>query len=247
MAEARASLPRMLVAVIQAREAEAARVSRVLHDDVGQVLSAVGLQLMVLRMDLQDRVTEIGPRTMEIQELLERAVTRVRELSYELHSSVVERAGLQFALDRMVGQFREGLDAKLRFQFDSGLYLPLDVANSLYRIAERALDNAVRHAAATQISLAVRGGARGITLEVRDNGRGGAPEPGGVAADGEPPRGLGLLLMQSDAERAGLEFTVRSPPGQGTTVRAVHRPPELDPAGNAVPLAERGDGDTDAN
>ena len=67
-------LTRMLVSTINAREMESDRVSRTLHDEVGQVLSAVGLQLDVLKLDFQDRIPEIAERTVEIQKMLDRAV-----------------------------------------------------------------------------------------------------------------------------------------------------------------------------
>ena len=66
-----------------------------LHDDIAQVLSAAGLQLDILRMDLAEAVPGIASRTDEIQKLLDHAVKRVRDLSYELNPPVAERAGLQ--------------------------------------------------------------------------------------------------------------------------------------------------------
>src|SRR6185295_11298799 len=97
-------LTRMLVSTINAREVESDRVSRTLHDEVGQVLSAVGLQLDVLRLDFQKQAPEIAPRTIEIQKMLDLAMSQVRTLSYDLNPAVVERVGLQNALDRLVGR-----------------------------------------------------------------------------------------------------------------------------------------------
>lgn len=219
LAEGR-SLANMLVAVLQAREAEAARVSRVLHDEVGQVLSAVGLQLTVLRMDHQQELPALTARTQEIQDLLERAVTKIRSLSYELHSAVVERAGLSFAMDRLMGQFRTHYTGTLRAQIDPQVHVPLPVGNVFYTIAERALDNAVRHAQAHEIQCRLKRAANHATLEIRDNGVGFS-----IQNIAEKPVGLGLLLMRFDAQRAGVELTVRSEPGGGTLVRAIYRQP----------------------
>ena len=72
-------LTRMLVATINAREVESDRVSRTLHDEVGQVLSAVGLQLDVLRLDFQKQAPEIAPRTVEIQKMLEESQRLIKE------------------------------------------------------------------------------------------------------------------------------------------------------------------------
>src|ERR1017187_7867549 len=101
------SLAHLLVSVMHAREQEGARISRILHDEVGQVLSAVGLQLDLLRMDLDEQSVETPSRIVDIQKVLEQAVGQVRDLSYELNPSVVERTGLQFALDRLVGRHRK--------------------------------------------------------------------------------------------------------------------------------------------
>ncbi len=89
-------------------EAVLSRVSRLLHDDVSQVLSAVGLQLDAMRMDFRDQAPGVDSRATEIQELLEQAIEQLRDITNELNPSIVERAGLQFALDRLIGKARAG-------------------------------------------------------------------------------------------------------------------------------------------
>src|SRR3982750_2107709 len=91
-------LKRMIVSAINAREVENARVSRLLHDQVGQVLSAVGLQLDVLKLDFRNQVPELTDRIHDIQKILDEAVQLIRTLSYDLNPSIVERAGLHSAL-----------------------------------------------------------------------------------------------------------------------------------------------------
>ena len=107
MTESQRFLQRMIVSTINAREVESNRVSRILHDEVGQVLSAVGLLLDVMKLDFRNHVPEITDRVSEIQKMLDHAVKQVRSLSYDLNPSVVERAGLQMALDRLAGRYRE--------------------------------------------------------------------------------------------------------------------------------------------
>jgi two-component system, NarL family, sensor kinase len=216
------SLASLLVSVMNAREQEGARVSRILHDDVGQVLSAIGLQLDLLRMDLNEHVADCQPRILEIQKVLELAVAQVRDLSYELNPSIVERTGLQFALDRLVGRFRKDFAGSIRLLFDSSVRLPLEAATAVYKIAEQALENAVTHSGATRIEVMVKLGKQGISLEVRDNGTG-VPEDG-KAAD---TTGLGLHLMRYHANQSGLRFSVASIPEQGTIVRAIFRTARL--------------------
>ena len=207
---------------MNAREEEGARVSRILHDDVGQVLSAIGLQLDLLRMDLNDNVAGSSRRIADIQKVLELAVTQVRDLSYELNPSVVERTGLQFALDRLVGRYRKDFPGSIRLLFDSSVRLPLEIATAVYKIAEQALENAVKHARATRIEVLVKPGRKGVALEVRDNGA-------GFAADkqSEQSTGLGLHMMRYHANQSGLRFSVASVPEQGTIVKAIFRPAKL--------------------
>ncbi len=127
-------------------EAVLSRVSRLLHDDVSQVLSAVGLQLDAMRMDFRDQRSRFGRRATEIQELLEQAIEQLRDITNELNPSIVERAGLQFALDRLIGKARAGFPGTLRLHFDASLRVPTILAKAFYKIAECALDLAKAHA-----------------------------------------------------------------------------------------------------
>jgi two-component system, NarL family, sensor histidine kinase DegS len=208
-------LTRMLFSTINAREVESDRVSRTLHDEVGQVLSAVGLQLDVLRLDFQDRVPEIAARTVEIQKLLDRAMSEVRALSYDLNPAVVERVGLQNALDRLVGRFRNRFSGSIRFLFDSSVRVPREVGNAWYKIAEHALENALKHAGASKIEVHVRPTPKAITMEVRDDGAGFS-----ILDTKMHSGGLGLLLMEHYAAQAGIEVIISSEQCKGTIVRS---------------------------
>ena len=208
-------LKRMIVSAINAHEIQNARVSRLLHDQVGQVLSAVGLQLDVLKLDLRSQVPEITDRIHEIQKILDEAVQQVRTLSYDLNPSIVERAGLHSALDRLVGRFRSvSQSVIIRLNYDPAVRVPLEIGNVWYRIAELALDNAVRHANATRIEVHVRATSKHYVLEIRDNGCGFSPEQ-----ESHHP-GIGLLLMEHYSTQVPITIDLRSKPGKGTAVRS---------------------------
>ncbi len=209
-------LTRMLISAINARQVESDRVSRKLHDEVGQVLSAVGLQLDVLKLDHRKRTPEIVEQVNQIQEMLEKAMTEVRALSYDLNPAVVERVGLQNALDRLVGRMRSRFEGSIRFLFDSSVRVPLETANAWYKIAEQALDNSVIHANASKIELQVKPAGRSALMEIRDNGVGFVPEQ--VRRESI---GIGLMLIDHLAAQAGIEVEVISTPGKGTTVRSL--------------------------
>lgn len=215
MTEAQSALKRLLLSTINARDSENERVSRRLHDEVGQVLSAVGLQLDVLKLDFREQLPEITPRVDEIQQALDRAVQEVRALSYDLNPAVVERAGLHFALERLVGRMRTGFSGTIRLLSDASVRMPLPVSNAWYKIAEHAIENAVTHARSSKIDVQVRVGAKTAALEVRDNGTGFAVEETRTKS-----AGLGLLLMEHYASLAGIDLSIRSTDGKGTTVTA---------------------------
>ena len=221
MDELQRFLKRMIVSSINAREVESNRVSRLLHDEVGQVLTAVGLQLDVLKLDFRKDVPEIVERVNEIQRILEQAVSQVRSLSYDLNPAIVERAGLQSALDRLVGRFRASFPGSLRFLYDTQVRVPLPVGDAFYKVAELAIDNAVQHAEASKIEVHVKSSPVGAVLEVRDNGKGFTPAQANVQTPG-----LGLLLIEHYASHAPIEVAIKSKPGKGTVVRCAQVPPD---------------------
>lgn len=214
--EVQTLLAQKLVALINERERELKRVSRVLHDRVGQVLSAVGLQLDVMRMDFQQQAPGLVERTAEIQQMLEEVIAELRGLSYELNPSVVERAGLPFALDRLVGRFRENYRGTMRLFVDSAARVPEKAAGTFYKLAEFALDNVVEHSQSAYAEVLVRQVRDRFVLEVRDNGRGFNVSETIDNVQG----GLGLLLMKYYASRDGMRLTIHSLMGKGTIVKA---------------------------
>jgi len=224
-AQEQRSLAELLVSALQAREQEGARVSRFLHDEVGQVLSAIGLQLDLLRMDIEDNVAGCSRRIVEVQKVLETAVAQVRDLSYELNPSIVERTGLKLSLERLIGRFQKDFQGVVHLQYDSSVRLPLEVATAMYKISEQAVENAVKHAGAEHIDVIVKLGRLGVTLEVRDDGAGFRTDRKELEN-----KGLGRHLMQHHAAQAGLRFSVASMPDQGTIVRVIFRPGRVTPS-----------------
>jgi len=204
-----------VLGALKAQEFERNMVSKFLHDSVGQNLTALGLQLDLIRMDLETTSPEQCRCIVEIQKLLNEMMEQVREYSYELNPSTVERAGLRPALDRLATRLRERFAGTLRLNVDPSLKLDKKIASALYHIAQEAVENAVQHSGCSAIEIAVKSTRTGTFLEVRDNGRGfdpADPEHGG--------RGLGLLSMEHHAVQAGLDLSITSQHGEGTIVRA---------------------------
>ena len=204
-----------VLSALKAQEFERTMVSKFLHDSVGQNLTALGLQLDLIRMDLESVSPGTCKHIGQIQKLLEEMMESVREYSYELNPSTVERAGLRPALDRLAGRIRARFPGTLRLNVDPSLKLDPKLASALFQILQEAVENAVQHSSCSAIEIAVKSTRTGTVLEVRDNGRGFDPAD---LVSGR--RGLGLLSMEHYAAQAGLELTILSTRETGTTVRA---------------------------
>jgi signal transduction histidine kinase len=208
-------LRQTVLEALQTQEFERKMAAQFLHDNVGQNLTAFGLQLDLLRMDLDPANTDATERITEMQHLIEGMMDEVREYSYKLNPSTVERAGLRPALDRLVARVRDRFAGPIRLNVDPSLKLDPKVAPVVFRIVQEAVENAVKHASCSAIEIAVKSTRNGLTLEVRDNGQGFDPSD---LAGGR--RGLGLMSMEHYAAQAGLELSIDSDRGSGTTVRA---------------------------
>ncbi len=204
-----------VLGALKAQEFERNTVSRFLHDMVGQNLTALGLQLDLVRMDLENAQPDTCARVIEIQQILETMMQRVREYSYELNPSTVERAGLRSALDRLTGRIRGRFTGSVRVNVDPSLKIDPKIASAMFQIAQEAVENAVQHASCSAIEIVVKSTRAAAVLEIRDNGKG-----FDTSDLLRGCRGLGLLSMEHYAAQAGLDLTITSGREVGTTVRA---------------------------
>jgi signal transduction histidine kinase len=221
--EPQPALAQMLFAAMHEHEAVLSRVSRLLHDDVSQVLSAVGLQLDAMRMDFRGQAPGVDARAAEIQELLEQAIEQLRDITNELNPSIVERAGLQFALDRLIGKMRTGFSGTIRLHVDASLRVPTILAKAFYKITECALDLAKATAGCSLIDIHVKSAQGEYVLEISDN----AP----VDDRGSAP--LGQLLMDYYASKNHVMLRTERVPGKGSMIRASFPLPATTPAGGS--------------
>lgn len=202
-------LPSIVIQMIEEREAEAARLGHILHDEIGQLLTAAGFRLEALRRSAGAHTEEI----LSIQNLFEQVIVHIRELSHSLPSSLVQRIGLTFALERMIAEHRKASQITIRSMLDARAHVSPASAQAMFRIASCALDNALRHSNASLIEVMLRPSAKGALLDIRDNGTG-----FDVAEMRKAQRGIGLLLMEHSARHAGLQLSVESAPEAGTIV-----------------------------
>ena len=161
----------IVLSFVAERESDYARLARFLHDHVGQVLSAVGLQLDALRHEFGANMPELDQRTAGIQQMLETIIGHIRDLSYELNPSVVQRTGLQYALERLAARFATVFSGSVRIQLDPAVRVPAERAEALYRGAEAAMELVKSTADCTQVDLHLKRNRVGFVLEIRANAR----------------------------------------------------------------------------
>lgn len=193
---------------------ERARLARELHDSVTQSLYSLTLLAEGWRrMAHAGRLEQVEDALQELGELGQQALKEMRLLIYELHPPALEQEGLLGALHQRLAavEKRAGVDARLIAEDTHDL--PAQVEAGLYRITQEALNNMLKHAAATAVTISLRTGDDQITLEISDNGRG--FDPTQLHDSG----GLGLVSMRERVAHMGGVLTLRSAPGQGTAIQ----------------------------
>jgi PAS domain S-box-containing protein len=203
--------------LMEAQEAERGRISRELHDEIGQALAAVKLNLQAInRLSADEKITK---QVVDGMGVVDRAVEDVRNLSRDLRPSVLDDLGLPAALRWFIQRLSERAEIEVRLDItESGRRPAMAVETACYRIAQEAVTNVLRHASATRVDVTLTALVDGLILRVRDDGRGFVP-PG----EDEPQPAdahLGLIGMRERAAGAGGKLAIRSEPGSGTEVEA---------------------------
>jgi signal transduction histidine kinase len=190
---------------------ERAHLARELHDSVTQALFSMTLVSrsveMLLDRDPEAARTQLG----QLRDLQREALAEMRALIFELRPGNIEQDGLVRALRTHSGALQGRLGLPIVVESDLPDRLPLPIEETLYRIAQEALHNIVKHAAAKQVRLDVRRDGADVTMNITDDGKGFDPA---TVPDGH----LGLAGMQARADRIGARFTCISTPGRGATV-----------------------------
>ena len=196
--------------LLRAQEQERRSIARELHDEVGQSLTALRLDVGAAAACCESGAAQ--PRLQAAAETVERVVEEVRRIALSLRPSMLDDLGLVAALEWQVRELsgRSGSVIELKAE-DAAGSLPEAQRTCIYRVAQEALQNSVRHSAARAIRIGLERNGAGVSLRVEDDGRGFTPGR---------MRGLGLLGMEERVAQLGGRLRVVSAPGRGTTVTA---------------------------
>lgn len=213
-----ADLRRFAISIQQAQEEERKRISRELHDDLSQRLSGMKFQAEALEGDLPPSARRVARALRNFRGELERSIGEVRRISADLRPSVLDDFGLVTALRILSKDFEKRHGMRTDFQVEDGGHAErephLEIA--LYRIAQEALANVARHAAASSVTLRLLSHGASLRLIVHDDGKG--FDLNDLNRLRGPGHGLGLISMRERSELLGGTFSVKTARDEGTTI-----------------------------
>jgi signal transduction histidine kinase len=202
-------LSALTAALFTAQEEEQARIARELHDDFSQRLALIERQLTNLRERPGDLDNQLSAVVAQISCLSE----DMRHLSHTLHSSALEHLGLEVCLQDLCENFERTHNLATQCICSTeGRRIPIQTATVLYRVAQEALRNVMKHAGDARAVIKLLGTDQGLSLMIKDDGCGFDP---GIRRD---RAGLGLVSMQQRVRLVGGRMDLKSAPGRGTTV-----------------------------
>src|SRR5208282_3915752 len=208
LSEQRSELAQKLIST---QESTLRHISRELHDEFGQVLTAIGSLLGRAGNHLPED-SRVREELQEVREIAQSTLDNIRSLSQALHPVLLEEAGLVSTLDWYIPTVERQAGLVLHYE-KSGTAFPLDGGASVhvYRVLQEALNNVSRHSGAKEAWVRLKFLADTLELEVEDHGKGISPERNG--------RGIGLVAMRERAELIGGTLEFLRPASGGTVVR----------------------------
>jgi signal transduction histidine kinase len=195
------------------REEERTRIARAIHDELGQTLTGLKMDVAWLQRHLDQPQPALLEKTQTMSDLIDTTIQTVRRISTELRPGILDDLGLVATIEWQLQEFqmRTGIESNL-ISAPEEATLNTDAATTVFRIFQEILTNVARHAHATRVEVAVEETGTFLTLQVQDNGR------GITATEIHSPKSIGLLGMQERARLQAGEVQFHGTPGKGTTV-----------------------------
>jgi PAS domain S-box-containing protein len=208
---------RLEAEVLRVSEREQQRIGHDLHDGLGQQLTAIELMCQSLRSDLAAIRPELHEQTTQICQFLREAITQTRALAHGLAPFKLDANGLQVALAELAQTTSSLKRVRCRFLCPATLLLEdYEAVANLYRIAQEAVHNAVKHGQANEVTIRLAQTNGAVQLRVSDDGN-------GLPQSKEQSEGMGLRVMKHRTSVIGADLEVESKPGKGVTVTCTLR------------------------
>lgn len=197
-----------------AREDERTRVAREIHDELGQTLTGLRLDIGMAKKQVPEDMTELHAKLEQISATVVETIETVRRIMTDLRPSVLDEAGLVAAMEWQCRDFktRTGIHCRLLTKVDE-IGLDRESTSALFRLTQEMLTNAARHSNATRVTIELKQSKQWVQLEVRDNGRGITEE------EINNPYTAGLLGMRERVRLLNGEITFQGMQGRGTHIR----------------------------
>jgi signal transduction histidine kinase len=214
------------------REDERIRISRQVHDELGQALTGLKMDLYWLAHRVPKKFKAVQEKTKAMAAHIDTTIQTVRRISTELRPGILDDIGLAAALEWQTQEFQRRTGVRCRFTSEvvESLF-DQDLNTAFFRIFQETLTNVIRHASATRVDVALREKEGSLIMEVKDNGR-------GISTDEiTNTKSIGLLGMRERAALLGGELTITGHPGAGTVV-TVKIPLTRTPGSNETQLHE---------
>lgn len=195
------------------REEERTRVAREIHDELGQALTVLKLDLSWLQGQIPRTQRQARNKMKSMLLYVDETIERVRRIASELRPSILDDLGLLPAIEWQVEEFqkRTGIRCKLQSNAEKVVFSP-EASAALFRVVQEALTNVVRHAAASSAQVDLTSDGRDLRMSITDDGKGITEERINDL------RSLGIVGMKERISRVGGEFRIRSQRGQGTRI-----------------------------
>jgi PAS domain S-box-containing protein len=210
----RDELARLSSHLQEIREEERTRIARQIHDNLGQLLMALNIEVSSMVKKMSSNPGEAIQRAQSARELVDRILDTVQTISLELRPSVLESLGITDALEWQVNEFKKltGITCELNIE-PPDLSVSKALQTTVFRVTQEALNNVARHAEANRVDIRLESKNSQLILVIHDNGK-------GISAEAiRSLNSFGLIQMKERALSHNGGFSIEGAPGQGTTLR----------------------------
>jgi len=210
--KAQERLQRLSAGIMTGQEKERAYLARELHDELGQVLTALRMEAVWIKKRVESSDPVASDRALTMCELIDTTIEEVRGLAIRLRPGVLDHLGLVEAIEWYTADFEKRSHITCVFEHGDGPEIRGNIATAAYRITQEALTNVARHGDATRTKVSMSISEGKLTLTIKDNGKGFDPESLGDSD------GLGMANMRERSNLVGGTFDVQSGTGAGTCI-----------------------------